>query len=102
MAEWQTRQSQKLLGGNSRVGSSPTFGTTSEAVAFPNDFATGKASCYNSPDKLPSCVAVARGTLDPLAQVRILARQPNWNHFELLLEEKQLIPALQENLAYSN
>ena len=25
---------------------------------------------------LPSCVAVARGTLDPLAQVRILARQP--------------------------
>ncbi len=25
---------------------------------------------------MPSCVAVARGTLDPLAQVRILARQP--------------------------
>ena len=25
---------------------------------------------------LPSCVVVARGTLDPLAQVRILARQP--------------------------
>ena len=32
MPKWrnrQTRQSQKLLGGNSRVGSSPTFGTTS-------------------------------------------------------------------------
>ena len=28
VAEWQTRQSQKLLGGNLRVGSSPTFGTT--------------------------------------------------------------------------
>ena len=28
VAEWQTRQSQKLLGGNPRVGSSPTFGTT--------------------------------------------------------------------------
>ncbi len=27
VAEWQTRQSQKLLGGNLRVGSSPTFGT---------------------------------------------------------------------------
>ena len=31
----------------------------------------------SAPDvTLPSCVAVARGTLDPLAQVRILARQP--------------------------
>ena len=29
MAEWQTRQSQKLLRGNPRVGSSPTFGTIS-------------------------------------------------------------------------
>ncbi len=28
------------------------------------------------PDKLPGCVAVAQRTLDPLAQVRILARQP--------------------------
>jgi hypothetical protein len=27
VAEWSTRQSQKLLRGNSRVGSSPTFGT---------------------------------------------------------------------------
>jgi hypothetical protein len=26
VAEWQTRQSQKLLEGNLRVGSSPTFG----------------------------------------------------------------------------
>jgi hypothetical protein len=25
---WQTRQSQKLLGGNSRAGSSPAFGTS--------------------------------------------------------------------------
>ena len=55
VAEWQTRQSQKLLGGNSRVGSNPTFGS----------------------DIMPSCVAVARGTLNPLAQVRILARQPD-------------------------
>ena len=31
----------------------------------------------SAPDvALPSCVAVARGTLNPLAQVRILARQP--------------------------
>ncbi len=27
VAEWYTRQSQKLLRGNSHVGSSPTFGT---------------------------------------------------------------------------
>ena len=27
MVEWQTRQSQKLLGGNPRVGSNPTSGT---------------------------------------------------------------------------
>ena len=27
VAEWQTRQSQKLLEGDLRVGSSPTFGT---------------------------------------------------------------------------
>jgi hypothetical protein len=26
---------------------------------------------------LPDCVAVAQGTLDPLAQVRILVRQPD-------------------------
>jgi hypothetical protein len=28
VAEWQTRQSQKLLRGNSRAGSSPAFGTS--------------------------------------------------------------------------
>ncbi len=32
---------------------------------------------YN-PDTMPSCVVVARGTLDPLALVRIQARQPFW------------------------
>ena len=30
VAEWQTRQSQKLLGGNSHAGSSPAFGTNAE------------------------------------------------------------------------
>ncbi|GAG08870.1 unnamed protein product [marine sediment metagenome] len=30
VAEWQTRQSQKLLGGDSRAGSNPAFGTTAE------------------------------------------------------------------------
>ena len=30
VAEWQTRQSQKLLGGDSRAGSSPAFGTSAE------------------------------------------------------------------------
>ncbi len=33
---------------------------------------------------VPDCVAVAQGTLDPLAQVRILVRQPffrnSWKH----------------------
>jgi hypothetical protein len=42
------------LEGDLHVGSSPTFGIY----------------------KMPSCVVVAQGTLDPLAQVRILARQP--------------------------
>ena len=32
---------------------------------------------------MPSCVVVARGTLDPLALVRIQARQPLENHVEL-------------------
>ena len=32
---------------------------------------------YNSSNRVPSCVVVARGTLNPLAQVRILARQPS-------------------------
>ena len=50
----QTRQSQKLLEGNLCVGSSPTFGRR----------------------KMPSSAAVAQRTLDPLTQVRILARQP--------------------------
>ena len=30
VAEWQTRQSQKLLGGDSRAGSNPAFGTSAE------------------------------------------------------------------------
>jgi hypothetical protein len=38
-------------------------------------FDTTPLNRYNQ-SSLPSCVAVARGTLDPLAQVRILARQP--------------------------
>jgi hypothetical protein len=33
VAEWQTRQSQKLLRGNPRVGSSPTFGTSLKLAA---------------------------------------------------------------------
>ena len=40
-----------------------------------NPFDTPPSTRYNQ-SQLPSCVAVARGTLDPLAQVRILARQP--------------------------
>ena len=32
VAEWQTRQSQKLLRGDSHVGSSPTFGTICRVV----------------------------------------------------------------------
>ncbi len=59
----QTRQSQKLLRGDSRVGSSPTFGTIMEAQGA-------------MPYQVPSCVVVARGTLNPLALVRIQARQP--------------------------
>ena len=47
---------------------------------------------------LPSCVVVAQGTLDPLAQVRILARQPVFTHSELVFEKKGLIPALQQLL----
>ena len=31
VAEWQTRRSQKPLGGNAHVGSTPTFGTKSES-----------------------------------------------------------------------
>jgi hypothetical protein len=46
--------------------------------------------------KVPSCVVVAQGTLDPLAQVRILARQPVFTHSELVFEKKRLIPALQQ------
>ena len=48
--------------------------------------------------EMPSCVVVARGTLDPLALVRIQARQPVWKHSELCFEKKQLIPALQQLL----
>ena len=34
---------------------------------------------------MPSCVVVAQGTLDPLAEVRILARQPSLaDNFRLL------------------
>jgi hypothetical protein len=32
VAEWQTRQSQKLLGGDSHAGSSPAFGTRCRVV----------------------------------------------------------------------
>ncbi len=32
VAEWQTRRSQKPLGINPRVGSSPTFGTTKKYI----------------------------------------------------------------------
>ena len=32
VAEWQTRQSQKLLRGDPHVGSSPTFGTICRVV----------------------------------------------------------------------
>jgi ribonuclease HI len=49
------------LGGNPRVGSSPTFGTIDSKLKWVS---------------VPGCVAVAQRTLDPLAQVRILARQP--------------------------
>ena len=45
---------------------------------------------------LPSCVAVAQRTLDPFAQVRILARQPLMIHSELVFDKKRLIPALQQ------
>jgi hypothetical protein len=39
----------------------------------------------SAPDSpMPSCVVVAQGTLDPLAQVRILARQPFIIHFDVL------------------
>ena len=48
--------------------------------------------------ELPSCVVVAQGTLDPLAQVRILARQPVITHSKLVFEKKGLIPALQQLL----
>ena len=48
--------------------------------------------------ELPSCVVVAQGILDPLAQVRILARQPVFTHSELVFEKKALIPALQQLL----
>ena len=50
------------------------------------------------PPALPSCVVVAQGTLDPLAQVRILARQPIKKLSELLFEKKQLLPELQQLL----
>jgi hypothetical protein len=50
---------------------------------------------------VPSCVVVAQGTLDPLAQVRILARQPVITHSELLFEKKHFIPALQQLLSPS-
>gem|GEM_PF-2266717 len=62
VAEWQTRQSQKLLGGNLRVGSSPTFGTSHRQ---PRVFDTSASNHYNATRKLPSCVVVAQGTLNP-------------------------------------
>ena len=35
-----------------------------------------KEARFSYVNRMPSCVVVAQGTLDPLAQVRILARQP--------------------------
>jgi hypothetical protein len=52
--------------------------------------------------EVPSCVVVAQGTLDPLAQVRILARQPVSTHSELAFEKKRLIPALRQLLISYN
>jgi hypothetical protein len=60
----QTRWSQKPLGGNPRVGSTPTFG---------------------SAGLMPSCVVVAQRTLNPFAKVRILARQPYHSKSQLTL-----------------
>ena len=50
----------------------------------------------SAPDvTLPSCVAVARGTLNPLAQVRILARQPFTNTC-VVFAEGEIIRLLRE------
>ncbi len=67
---WQTRQSQKLLGGNSRAGSSPAFGTSRQHRGL------GRGGWLLASFSVPSSVKVAHGTLDPIVQVRILARQP--------------------------
>ena len=46
-----------------------------------NSIALDTARRYNA-NKMPSCVVVARGTLDPLALVRIQARQPPFSLIE--------------------
>ena len=83
VAEWQTRQSQKLLGGDPRVGSTPTFGTAQGTGIRGRKPEVRRRTGYLSSvirllssGTLPSGVTVTHQTLDLVFKVRILARQP--------------------------
>ncbi len=64
VAEWQTRQSQKLLGGNLHVGSSPTFGTT---VRFSAELCSGSTEDFESscPGSNPGSAAIFGNVVTP-------------------------------------
>ncbi len=51
---------------------------------------------------MPRSVEVAQGTLDPFAQVRILARQPLQKHSGLMVEKLDVTHEASENEANYN
>jgi hypothetical protein len=61
------------------------------------DFVLFESRCYNNERILPRSVEVAQGTLDPFAQVRILARQPLQKHLGLMVEKLDVTHAESEN-----
>ena len=62
-------------GGMADAAVSKTVRVTSVSVRV-RPSADKKEARFLYVNRMPSCVVVAQGTLDPLAQVRILARQP--------------------------
>jgi hypothetical protein len=52
VAEWQTRRSQKPLGGNPRVGSTPTFGTSNRDERTEDDMISIICPKCNAESKL--------------------------------------------------
>ena len=72
----QTRQSQKLLGGNSRVGSNPTFGTISDA-----EWCSGSTGDFGSlsPGSNPGSAATLIAQCTP-PHPRPRLTNPAWNY----------------------